>query len=333
MRIVLLVLFALLSMNSVAHTWDEPWHEQVVKGANSFSLFKVKENSNYKLKLSLIKHIAGEKAEGSIIVDDYYLYNIASTSSSPDEHGFGLTKDQLVYVYLRKQGDKYKIATPTSGYSEIQDNGTVAATYRHSLHKAQVEKKIYEATQECIFNAISGACCSDITINEYILKPLGQQVSVLSPTATKEDFDLFFKQHVALETAYLIQYPLPDKVLLPFIQSGFFHTEISAIRALAASDNHNTESKLISFVTKGSGSDIAKVMAILMLDRLNYKSTAALSEYLEKASDEEVSLAGDFMDPRVGTWFPRSVKKSIEWFVEKNSLRKETQTESRDLND
>ncbi|MGJ8680746.1 hypothetical protein [Paraglaciecola sp.] len=332
MRIVLLISFALLNINAFAHTWDEPWHDQVVKGANSFSLFEVMKNSNNMLKLRLIKHIVGEKPEDNIVVDGYYLYNVASTSTGSDEHEFWLKKGQHAYIYLLKKDEQYKIATPTAGYSEIQENGTVASTYRHSLHKAQVEVDTYEATQKCIFDAIKGASCADSTISKYILKPLEKRVSILSPTASKDDFDLFFEQHVALETTYLIKYAIQESILLPFIKSKFFHTEIGAVRALAVSDSNDKESKLASFVTKGDGSDIAKVMAVIMLDQLNYKCTIALSEYLKDASGEEVALGGDFMDPRVSTWFPRSVKESIEWFLDKNSLNKKMQIDSRTSN-
>ena len=105
-------------------------------------------------------------------------------------------------MFLLKQGDSYKIATQTSGYAEILDEQSVAATYRHSLHQAKTHIQNYEKTQICIFEKLHGSSCNKDTIEQSIIAPLNKKVAVLSAQATASDFELFFQQHAALETSF-----------------------------------------------------------------------------------------------------------------------------------
>lgn len=320
MRILYLFLTFLFSANVFAHTWDEPWHKEVVAGANSFSVFKVIKNSGETLQLELVRHIAGEKPERKIKVDGFYLYTVASTNSESDEHDFWLDDGVTVYMHLLKQGEKYKIATPTSGYAEISDDGSVVATYRHSLHQAKVHPETYEQTQICIFKQLHGENCSKAIVNKYIVEPLNERVATLSAKASAADFELFFRQHVALETAFLIGLPIKIDVLEPFLNSRFFHTEISAVRALVVSPESNIQTRLVSFIQNNETSDIAKVVGVMMLKELEDENiNQSITNYLTEASDEDVFFGGSLMDPRIGTWFPRSVKAAIEWYMEDSS--------------
>ncbi|KAA1166991.1 MULTISPECIES: hypothetical protein [Pseudoalteromonas] len=320
MRILVILISVLCCFKSLAHTWDEPWHGDVVKGANSFAIFKVLKNTGSSLKLELIKHISGEKPHPNIIVNDFYLYDVVTTNAESDEHGFWLKDGVNAYMFLLKQGDSYKIATPTSGYAEILEDGSVAATYRHSLHQAKAQTENYEKTQVCIFNKLHGSSCSTETIEESIITPLNEKVAILSAQATASDFELFFKQHAALETSFLIEYPLEFDVLKPFLTSQFFHAEISGVRALSVGSGTNKVEQLISFIKKDKSSDVAKVMALIMLKNLDGKNVnPSIVEYYDQASEAEVSLGGNFMDPRIGTWYPHSVKKAIEWYIGDNS--------------
>ncbi|PKF56181.1 hypothetical protein CW748_11040 [Alteromonadales bacterium alter-6D02] len=323
MRILVIIITILYCFKSLAHTWDEPWHGEVVKGSNSFALFKVIKNSGNSLKLELMEHIAGEKPHSNILVDDFYLYNVASTNSESDEHGFWLKDGVNVYVFLLKQGDNYKIASPTAGYAEILDDGYVAATYRHSLHLAKAQSDNYVKTQVCIFDKMHGSECNSETIKESIIAPLNERVAILSPQASASDFELFFAQHAALETAFLIEHPVKFDVLQPFLTSQFFHAEISAVRALSVSSDTSRTKQLVSFIKSDKSSDVAKVMAIIMLKKLDGKNiNQSIVEYYNQASESEVSLGGNIMDPRVGTWYPHSVKKAIEWYIGENSPNK-----------
>lgn len=314
---ILLSIF--FSAGALSHTWDEPWHDEVSKSATSLGLYKVKKNYGSKIKLELVKHLAGKKTAKSYKTSGYYLYDFVSASAGNDDHGIWLKKNQYVYAYLMKDGRKYKLATPTAGYDQVTEDGFVAATYRHSLHKTKIDKTTYEKTQICIFNVTRGTECSESTINNYIIEPLTLGVAELSAESTPQDYDLFFKQHVALETAFLINYSLPKEVIDKFLSSRFFHIQISAVRALSVSNDENKISKLISFIDSDENEDIAKVMAIIMLDRLQaYTQVEFLEGMLQGASEQGVHLGAGIMDPRVSTWFPSSVKSAITWFVDKN---------------
>ncbi len=315
-KLKLLFLMLMLGcVDAMAHTWDEPWHKEVVSQANSFGLYEVKKVSGQTLKLKLVKHLAGEKTKKKIKVSDFYLYEKMS-SSAADEHGFWLGKGQRVYLYLHKDGRKYTLATPTAGSDKILDDESVGATFRHSLHKTQIDIVAYEALQTCIFISLHNGACASETVDFHILVPLKERVSVLSAEALAEDFELFFKQHAALESAYLAGYALPNDLLAPFLESEFFHVQISAVRALSVSHDAAKVKKLVDFVLSKHGTGIAKVMAVIMLNELKASDVnERLQAYLPISSSEEVYLGGDIMDPRIGTWYPPSVKAAIEWFL------------------
>ena len=60
-----------------------------------------------------------------------------------------------------------------------------------------------------------------------------------------------------------------------------------------------------------------------MLHEINYQgSIEDLVNYLPLASNEEVSLVPDIMDPRVSTNYPESVKAAIQWFIESRTKSK-----------
>jgi hypothetical protein len=312
-------LTVLFSTSALSHSWDEPWHDDVSRSATSLAFYKVTQNYESHVELKLIKHLAGLKTSETLTTSGYYLYDLASSSSGSDEHGIGLQNDQQVYVYLMADGQKYKLATPTAGYDEITEDGSVAATYRHSLHKTKIDRTTYENTQTCIFDIAHGKDCPERVISKYILEPLSLRVAELSPEATQEDYDLFFKQHVALETAFLINYSLPPDIIDKFLLSRFFHVQISAVRALSVSNDENKTAKLSSFIELDENTDIAKVMAVIMLDRLNADDQVEFLEgILEESSEANVHLGANIMDPRVSTWYPTSVKAAITWFVDKN---------------
>jgi len=52
----------------------------------------------------------------------------------------------------------------------------------------------------------------------------------------------------------------------------------------------------------------------LSVDAFSY-----LSSYLKNASEDEVYLgASSIMDPRIGTWYPESVKAAVYWYLSEN---------------
>mgnify|MGYP006138877509 CR=1 FL=1 len=319
MKYILGLLLLIQSVVAIAHTWDEPWHKEVVAGADTFGLYEVTSNSGFSLKLKLIKHLAGEKSKSKIKVTKYYLFGWTSDPSKLDDHPFEYSKGEKIYAFLKKEGTNYGVATPTSGISTFLDDGSVFATFRHSVHGARSEVHEYETLQKCIFNYLHNSQCSEKAISlvkEYLTAPIG----VLSENATDEDVTRFFRQHAALETSYLAKIPNSIDVLRPFLDSDFFHVQVGAVRALAASNYSNKEGELLSFVASDDKDGMARVMAVLLLNELPSENAVIfLNEYLTSAPEEEVYLgANSIMDPRIGTWYPQSVKAAVEWYLAEN---------------
>ena len=320
MKRILGVLSILLSATVSAHTWDEPWHKEVVTKSETFGLYEVLINSGSSLELKLIQHLAGEETKSKIRVSRYYLFEGAPLVSEVDDHPFYYKKGQKIYAFLTKEGGEFSVATPTAGIDELMPGGSVAATYRHSLHRAKANVKDYELLQTCIFNYLHGQNCPPESIG-FITAALKEPVAVLSETVSAEEADRFFLQHGALETAYLISMKLDSEILDPFLESGFFHVQISAVRALSVSDISDREEKLVSYVKSGEKAGVARVMAVILLKKSPSRNTVdLLRQYAKDAPEDEVYLGGDIMDPRVGTWYPESVKAAIEWFLSDSSL-------------
>ena len=203
MKVILGVLLIFFSASLCAHTWNEPWHKDVVAKSETFGLYEVSGNAGFTLKLKLVKHLAGEKTKKKIKVSKYYLFEWASLASEVDDHPFQYRKGQKVYAFLKKEGKEYSIASPTAGIDDLMDDGSVAATYRHSLHRAKANAKDYEILQTCIFNYLHSLKCSSEAV-DIIKAALAERVGVLSETASSEEADRFFRQHGALETSHLI---------------------------------------------------------------------------------------------------------------------------------
>lgn len=199
----------------------------------------------------------------------------------------------------------------------------MAASFRISIHKTEIDTKTYEAAQSCFFSYLHNGNCAIDVVNEIIEKPLKERVGELSEQATQEDAEIFFRQHVALESSYIINHQNSYESLKPFLNSKFFHVQISAIRALSVTNTETKNHQLIEFITKSEASDIAKVMAIVMLNEVNFQGgIEELKNYLPLASKKDVSLVSDIMDPRVSTNFPESVQAAIKWYIESRTKTK-----------
>jgi len=164
LKYILWLFFLIFSFEVFAHTWDEPWHKEVVAGSNTFGLYEVTSNSRFSLELKLIKHLAGEKTKRKLEVTKYYLFEWTSRPSELNDHPFGYSVGEKLYAFLKKEGKYYGVATPTSGISTFLDGRTVLATYRHSVHAAKSAVKEYELLQTCIFNSLHELNCSDESI-------------------------------------------------------------------------------------------------------------------------------------------------------------------------
>jgi hypothetical protein len=115
-----------------------------------------------------------------------------------------------------------------------------------------------------------------------------------------------------LETFYHLGKRADLALLVPFMETDDFHVQISTCRAVSRIDSTSSKELLMKFI-EGKGVGFAKVMCVWGLKRLNAKEMISrLEAYLKTGVDEETGFGGNIMDPRVGTYFPESVKASIK---------------------
>jgi hypothetical protein len=309
----LLTLFWLVQPCS-ATTWDEPWQETVIREADSFVLLEVLSNNRKKSFTARIDaHLAGEKPERPVTVDGFYCLDLRSYSSGHPPRLF-FKKGYRGYFFLKigPEGKNYRIATPTAGWATMND-GSVTAAYRHTYHKALVEKDLYEKTMTAIFKHLHGEKHDRRYIRGLFQKYLTQKPSDIDPKDYKgEASTLFFRQHVALECFVYFGKEADIKLLEPFLNADGYHVQISAARALGGLNSKAALERLMAFI-EADRTAFAKVMAVWGLKRLGARDQAErLKKYLADGKDEKCGFGGNLMDPRVSTRFPSSVKRAIQ---------------------
>jgi len=301
-----------------AETWDEPWHRDVVAKAEAFGLYEVVSASRGRVALKEIRHLAGSQTGSNIEIDGFYSRETLSSSSVNGvrvDEGLSLKgAGTHYYLFLKKApaGGAWRIASPTSGFAEVRSDGKVIATYRISIHLALIDSSIYELTQTCMYRRLHGQECSP-DINQYIVRELSAEPAVMSANASPEQADRFYRQHAALETAYLIGYTVDRDTLSKFLKDSVFHTQISAVRALLGADPKERSTTLMAFVTDDSRDPLARVFAVLTIREAGARELKEqIATYIPKASTAQVGLGLDIMDPRIGTRFPHSLKEALE---------------------
>lgn len=317
--LVLPVLIALGAVSTVlATTWNEPWHEAVVKEAETFVLLRVvSKDEGRSFKAEVVKHLAGVETPKELTVDHFWALDLTSTSSAADGPQFRFEPGFTGYFFLKKKkdGDGFGIATPTTGFAPLKEGGAkVQATYRHSYHQAMVDTELYEKTQTAIFEFLHGRAADKEFMTKFLdetLKETPQELGkgVDDPEAPAR----FFRQHVALECGYYFCTEDQAKLLEPFLKAEFFHVQVSAARALSGADVPETRARLAAFVAEPGRNGFAKVMAVWGLARLDAREAAPVLEaFVADGADEETGFGGNIMDPRVGTSFPGSVKAAVK---------------------
>ena len=334
---ILIVAFvALASALTHAAVWNEPWHRDVVLGADSFGLYDAVNVAPFTATFKRIRGLAGADTGDEVTVDGFYGSTTpSSTSVRPgqtydDEWTLRFRNGRRYYLLLKRAstaqggalggstagtartGESWRIATPTGGLAEVQADGKIVATYRHSLHQAVVDAATFELTQTCIFDTLHRAKPCVPEVRAFIDEQIAAEPASLSGTPSAADQERFFKQHAALETAYLISYSADRARLQTFLQAPFFHTQISAVRALARLDAADRNAMLAAFVMDETRNPLARAFAVLAIRELNATELKdQLAAYLPNASTQEVGLGARISDSRIGTFFPQSLRDAI----------------------
>lgn len=315
MKIFNLVLILILTLsvhsNVSAETWNEPWQKEIIKNSDYFVLAKVLSNvDSIGTEIEIIKYFGNQKLEGKVLINGFSLLNMTSSSG----HGVHLNfkKDQTIYFLLNKRKDgNYAISTPTSGFAVLDSDNNIYATYRHSYHQAKVPQKIYEKTYTEIWNYYKTGKFENEKIQPFIDEYIEK-----SPAGFEEDeISTFFLQHVAMETAYLLDLQIELDKLKKFIESENFHSRVSALQLLGNSNSESTKVYLFDFISNEQNENFEKVIAIWSLNKIGGKMyKKKLQEIVDNLSDERTGFGGNIMDPRVGTHFP-SPKGAVEELI------------------
>lgn len=310
--LLFILLICVIAHPARATTWDEPWHDEVMRISDSFVKVKITASQGSGVKAEVIKFLAGVRTPEQIELRGYSRLTVMSSSGSDHELRLPFKPGQIYYLFIKKSDktNTYQIPTPTSGWAML-DGTNVAATYRHSLHKAWVPEEIYERTMQAIFNGAKGQSYDTAFVEKFTKEQLSQSVALLQ----QEDSPMtkrFFLQHVALESFYHLGKGADLALLTPFTNTDNYHVQISACRAVSRIDSPASRELLMKFI-EGKGAGFAKVMCVWGLKRLNARGMIPrLDAYLKTGADQETGFGGDIMDPRVGTYFPESVKDSIK---------------------
>ena len=104
MRAILIVLFLcfIIAHDVRATTWDEPWHDEVMRNSESFVKVKILASQGPEIKAEVIKFLAGVRVPAQIELRGYSLLNITSTSSAAGELHSPFQAGQIYYVFIKK---------------------------------------------------------------------------------------------------------------------------------------------------------------------------------------------------------------------------------------
>lgn len=307
------LLLLLLAPLAHAGTWDEPWHDEVLRQADTLGLYEVVQVDAKKLTLRRIRTLAGEQTPDQLVVDGLYRlpHHEDTAGHGLDESMAFVEAGEQSYLLLKRVDGHWQLPTPSSGFATLIAEGRVAATYRASFHQAVQDADDYERVQACLFRALHDGECDVATLAAELDAPLAETPGGLN--GTEADAERFFRQHVALESAALLKRSLPLSTLEPFLQDAGYHTQLSAVRALVVNAEPGRNARLLAFIQDPERDVSARAMGVQLAAGLGDAALiAALKAYGPEAPEDEAALAMDIMDPRIGTRFPASVKAAIE---------------------
>ena len=309
MKKIATILFVILTtISGYATTWDEPWQKEIIEKSDYFVYGTVINASDSLVIVEIDKSFGNLEIAKIITIDNFFMLHLCSMSGG---HGpeFIFKKGEKGYFFLKKGNNgNFQIPTPTSGFDRIVGN-KVYATYRHTYHQAAISPKLYEFTYKEIWNKFHKGKFE----KEKILKFINEQVSKNSAGFEDKEIELFFKQHVALETAYLLGIKIDFNILKKFSESNNFHSQISALRAMGNLNNNEVKKYLIDYLKDKNKDNFTKVIAIWSLWKIKDSEVKKqLSELKEHLSDEEIGFERNIMDPRVCTHFPSPKSAIIE---------------------
>ena len=311
---VLLLVTVLSTTKSFATTWDEPWANRVIKEASSFVLAKVlATDPDNGIKIKIIKTLGGNMLTDTLLISNFYLLDLCSTSGGHGAEFRTKTTDSCYFFLKRNAKGEYCIATPTTGFDYVFENH-VMATFRHSYHQATVPVAIYEEAMTAVYNNYHGLPYNKEYIDKFVKEYLQKKPAGFG----EEEINTFFLQHVALECVYHLKLNIQENLVLPFLHDqNNFHNQVSAARALRSINTEASKTELVNAIADTTKRSFVRVMCVWSLADLNPRELKAQLQQLEQsASDESDDFGGNIMDPRVCTHIP-SLRTALKDMVDK----------------
>lgn len=307
----LVVVLVLFLSNAIGCTWNEPWQKEILKEAEYFVLGKVVAGEDsVGFSVQIEKSFGSDTLSGEIVIEGCFM---AGHSSSAD-HGshFNFEEGDYGYFLLKKYGpNSYALPSPTSGFAKVVSDTSVYATYRHSYHQAVIPIEIYERTYIEIWDYYKRGVFDKDSIMTFIEEYMSKPVA----TFEKEELPVFFLQHAALETAYLLDLELDFFKTMVFVSERNWHSTVSGLQLLGKIKGPNTTELLLDFIGEKKNDNFHIVIAIWALGEIaEKKDIKVLRKLVKKLSDEDTGFGGNIMDPRVGTRFP-SPKAAAEKLI------------------
>lgn len=298
LNIFLIILF--YSGISKATTWNEPWRKEIIKTADYFVSGQVITNQDSLITIHIFKNLGASKVNDTITVDNFYMLDLCSYSSG-NEPSFHFDVGDTAYWLLKRNKDNnFSLPTPSSGYDKIYDK-EVSATFRHSYHQALISQETYELAYQNIWNHYHDGTVNSNSLINFINENLALDVAGFDQT----ELPIFFRQHVALESIYLLDLDYNFNTLAKFVRSDNFHAKISGLRAMEHSTTPGVEEYLYQYIMDDDNDEFTVVIAITSL--WNMKETDyqnKLWRNRSKVSKESPEFGGDLMDPRICTYIP-----------------------------
>ena len=99
------VAIGLSCASTFAITWDEPWHEEVLRATDTFALVQVEQSKEDQVTLKVLKNLAGETLPETVEVKGYSMLKLQSSPAPGRMHRHLHTKlkaGEVAYVFLTK---------------------------------------------------------------------------------------------------------------------------------------------------------------------------------------------------------------------------------------
>lgn len=310
-----MVLAGGIPQNVLAETWSEPWHREVLLRSDSLAEVEFLRKRRDSIEVRVLGVLAGESLPERVRIASPAKMPLTSASGHREALTPWIALGRRHFVLLARDGKVWRLQSPSAGADDVMPGGQVAATYRISFTKAAQSESEYRRLQPCVFNVVKGRPCDVEALSDLLVTPLQEPASGLGPDVSADEGPRFFKQHAALESSYLLRQPLTLERVEPFLGHGFFHTQISAVRALAVINDVRATERLERFVRDGSRTGVARSMAVVMLaERGEVETIKRLQSEVDDVADidaESELPIQSIMDPRIGTWFPGTVRDAI----------------------